>query len=222
MPLNIPRRESAGIASIIKISDTLVDHLIKALSAAPSIVDTDKMAQHISAYISSIPLEQLTSIIDTLYSIYHLREFSGVSSSRFLDDLIEGISSSSYAELSAKDIDSILLRQKFEKLLGIDTLRIISKASRLRSEGERIYCNSRILSDIRPVFGEDPSTKPVGAVITHTLKITHHVGKDLEDFHVVLDSYELEELRDIITRACTKDETLRGLMKEANLTDLGV
>ena len=222
MALNIPKRDSAGIASIINLPDASVELLIKALINAPNLSDADEMAKHISSEVSSISLEQLTTIIDTLYSIYHLREFSGVSFSRFLDDLIDGIATSSYPELDSKNIEFNSLRQRFEKLLNIDTLKIISKAARLQSDGERLYCSSKILSDIRPVFREDPSVRPVGAVITHTLKITCHVGKDLEEFHVVLDSYELELLKDVIIRACVKDETLRALMKEANLPDLGV
>jgi len=222
MALNIPKRDSAGIASIINLPDTSIELLIKALIIAPSLVNADEMAKYISSDVSSISLGQLTTIIDTLYSIYHFREFSGVSSSRFLDDLIDGITASSHPELDSKDIESSSLRARFEKLLNIDTLKIISKAARLQSDGERLYCSSKILSDIRPVFSEDPTARPVGAVITHTLKITHHVGKDLEEFHVVLDSYELEVLKDVIIRACVKDETLRALMKEANLTDLGL
>ena len=140
MALNIPKRDSAGIASIINLPDASVELLIKALINAPNLSDADEMAKHISSEVSSISLEQLTTIIDTLYSIYHLREFSGVSFSRFLDDLIDGIATSSYPELDSKNIEFNSLRQRFEKLLNIDTLKIVSKAARLQSDGERLYC----------------------------------------------------------------------------------
>jgi hypothetical protein len=154
--------------------------------------------------------------------MYRIREFANVDLSRFLDDLIDGIATSNYPELSFNDIEFDEIRIRFQKLLNIENLKTLSKAFRLQSDGERLYCSSKILSDLRPVFSEDASTRPSGAVITHTLKIVHHIGKELEEFHVVLDSHELEVLKEVIIRACVKDKTLRALMKEANLTDLGV
>jgi hypothetical protein len=221
MPLNIPKSDIAGIVNIIRLSEESVGALAKALANVEISIDPEEMAKHISSNISSIPLEQLSTIIDTLYSIYHFREFSGFGLSRFLNDLIEGIATSSYPELDNKNIDYDILRARFEKLLNINSIRIVSKAARLQTDGERLYCSSKILSDIRPVFNEDPSIRPIGAVITHTLKIVYHSGKDLEEFHVVLDSYELETLKDVIVRACIKDETLRTLMEETNLKNLG-
>ena len=143
MALNIPKRDSAGIASIINLPDASVELLIQALISAPILVDADEMVKHISSDVSSIPSERLSTIIDTLYSIYHFREFAGVSLSRFLDDLIDGIASSSHPELESldsKDINFTSLRERFEKLLNIDTLKIVSKAARLQSDGERLYC----------------------------------------------------------------------------------
>lgn len=223
MPLTIPKRDSAGIARIIGLSGESVELLVKALISAPSLANSDTMVKYIFSDIPSISVEELTNIINTLYSIYRVREFSGVSPSRFLDDLVEGISSSTHAELSINNIDFDEVKKRFGKLLSIDTLKVIAKAARLQADGERFYCSSKILSDIRPVFDdEDPSARPFGAVITHTLKIVHHVGKNLEEFHVILDSHELDLLMKIIMRASIKDKTLRALMEDANLKDLGV
>jgi hypothetical protein len=74
----------------------------------------------------------------------------------------------------------------------------------------------------RPVFGSDPAVRPVGAVLTHTLKIRYHEGdlRDHREFYVVLDSNDLDELRDIIQRAQTKDKSLRELLKSAQLPTL--
>ena len=54
MPLNIPRRDSTGIASIIQLPDSSVESLIKSLINAPSLADPYDMAKHISPDIVSI------------------------------------------------------------------------------------------------------------------------------------------------------------------------
>jgi hypothetical protein len=54
------------------------------------------------------------------------------------------------------------------------------------------------------------------------LKVRYHEGegKEHREFHVVLDSSELDDLGDIIQRAQAKDKSLRELLKSAELPSL--
>jgi hypothetical protein len=106
------------------------------------------------------------------------------------------------------------------RLMSIEVLNTVSKAARLQRDGERLYCNAKILSDIRPVFSHDPTLRPLGAVLTHTLKIGFHEGGEHQEFHVVLDVDDLLALSEVIYRAQAKDKTLRKLLKESKLTSL--
>jgi hypothetical protein len=72
------------------------------------------------------------------------------------------------------------------------------------------------------VFDSKPTSRPVGAVVTHTLKLGYHETGEHKEFNVILDCIDLNFLREIIDRAQAKDRTLRGLLKEAHLADLGV
>ena len=82
--------------------------------------------------------------------------------------------------------------------MDIEALKTIAKAARLQRDGERLYCTGKTLSDIRPVFGTDPAARPLGTVLTHTLKIAYHQGSERLEFHVILDSTDLEELAEAI------------------------
>src|SRR5215467_1229359 len=117
MPLNIPKSDIAGIVNIINLSDESIESLIKALANTESSIDPDELSERISSKVPSIVMEKLSTIIDTLYSISHFREFSGVGFPRFLDDLIDGIVASPYPELENKNIEYNILRSRFEKLL---------------------------------------------------------------------------------------------------------
>jgi hypothetical protein len=92
----------------------------------------------------------------------------------------------------------------------------------LQRDGERLYCDAKILSDIRPVFGDKPTVRPVGAVVTHTLRIGYHLGGDHREFHIILDVQDLEALKVAVDRAQAKDKTLRALLKDIKLPDLGI
>jgi hypothetical protein len=135
---------------------------------------------------------------------------------------MDGIRESSYPELNVENIDFDSLREKVEKLLNVHKLKVISKATRLQLDGERLYCESKILSDIRPVFDDDPEVDPIGAVITHTLKLGYHIGREHKEFHIVLDADDLESLKSVIDRAYAKNQTLRVLLRKKNLPNLGV
>jgi hypothetical protein len=126
-------------------------------------------------------------------------------------------------ELAVEKSEIPKLRKKFEKLLNNETFNLLSKAKRLQRDGERLYCDAKIISDMRPVFGAEPTIRPTGAVVTHTLKIIYHKGEGAHgECHIILDSIDLDALSSIISRAQAKDRTLRNLLKEIRLSDLGL
>jgi len=219
MPLNIPPEDRGAIAAITVLPSSSLEQFIAALKAAPPVSNAHEMAEHIAKQVPKIPAGKLASVLEMLYTLYYIRDLSGVSPITFLDDLLEGISRSSGLKLKAKDMPK--LRSLFDKLLSIESLKTVSKAARLQRDGERLYCTAKILSDIRPVFGSDPTTRPEGAVLTHSLKLGYHEGKEHKEFHVVLDSDDLEALAEMVERARLKDKSLRNLLEEAKLPNLG-
>lgn len=219
MALDIPKEDTGSIVAIKTLTPAAIEKLVSALKTAQPVSDAREMAASIAAHVPSITMAQLSRVLETLYTLYYIRELSGVKHPTFLEDLMDGIRSNPNLQLSTKDVPK--LRSVLEKLLTIETLLTVSKAARLQRDGERLYCQSKIASDILPVFGSDASVPPVGAVLNHTLRIAYHEGGDHKEFHIVLDSDDLNALRDVIQRAQEKDKTLRALLKTINLPNLG-
>jgi len=219
MPLEIPNEDVKALVAIQTLPAASVNKLIALLEAAPLISNNEEMATYVRKQGSPAPDGQLARIIETLYTLYYIRELSGVTAAKFLEDLMEGVRNRPELKSSQKEIST--LRSRLEELLSIDTLKTISKAARLQRDGERLYCDAKILSDIRPVFGADPTIRPVGAVLTHTIKVGYHEGRDHREFHIVLDSDDLRALSEVVRRAQAKEKTLRNLLKGAELPNLG-
>ena len=91
MPLQIPKADVPAVTSICELSDDASEQLEQALASAPLASESEKLANDIADRVPIIPIEELTKIVDVLYSLYHIREFSEVNAERFLDDLIDGI-----------------------------------------------------------------------------------------------------------------------------------
>jgi hypothetical protein len=205
---------------MVRLKSAAIDELVRALESSPIARDSKEAAARIADAVPSIPTSDLASIVDTLYALYRVREFRDASPRTFLAELVQGIRSHPESQLTQDEIG--LLRERFERLLSIEHLNTLSKAFRLQREGERLYCEAKILSDIRPVFEGGVTSKPENAVITHTLKIHYHEGGDLREVFIVLDKDDLSSLREVVERAQLKDATLRTFLREANLQNLGV
>jgi hypothetical protein len=217
MALRIPEEDTPAISAIQTLSARSTDELISAINSAPLTADLGTLAKSIAPKVPWIPAERLRHVLETLYTLYYIRETSGVNRATFLEDVVDSIQHSS-AKVAKKDISK--LRSIFKKILDIEAFNTVSKAARLQRDGERLYCDAKILSDIRPVFRSSPTARPVAAVVTHTLKVGYHEGSDHKEFHVILDSGDLVALSELVGRAMAKDKTLRGLLEDAKLPDL--
>jgi hypothetical protein len=220
MPFEIPPEHNAAVAKMVTMPKSSVDALITALKDVPLSSDTDDIAKRISPQLPAFTVNELESALDSLYDLYFIRELAGVPRSAFLDDFMEGLQNRSDFGVRTEDLPK--LRNRFERLLNIESFNILSKAKRLQRNGERLYCDAKILSDVRPVFREKPTARPTEAVITHTLMLAYHEGGEHKELHVVLDRIDLELLKGVIDRAEAKDKTLRLFLKESNVSDLGV
>lgn len=220
MPYEIPASEIAALTALKDMSDESVKAFVAAINSVPPSADTDEMARRVAKKVPAIPAKKLEAVLDALYGIYYIRELSGVPRPTFLNDFMEGIQNTSELRVAKTEVPK--LRAKFEGLLNIDTFNSLSKAKRLQRDGERLYCDAKIISDIRPVFRAEPTERPLGAVVTHTLKLGFHEGGNHKEFHVILDAVDLDMLADVVSRAQEKDSTLRDLLKSAKLADMGV
>jgi len=219
--LLINKKDWPGLARLANISDSQFSGLLNALTKAPYFSNAKALSAHLNTSLKSERIDGLDELVLLLDNLYHLREFAGVKPDRFLNDLSQEIQDTSFAEIQNESANKANLQNRLAKVFSIPALRIIAKADRLQRDGERLYCEAKILSDIRPVFDADPSAHPIGAVVSHTLKLAFH-GTEHTDFHVVLDTDDLEGLKTVIERALAKDKTLREIMKEAKLENLGV
>jgi hypothetical protein len=219
--LVVPDEHVPEFLKILRLSDASSDRLIEVLEAAPITPESEEVTARVGDGISEVAHGDLYDIIDTLYGLYWSRAFADVSSEKFLGDLMMDVER--LMEQNADVVgDADKIRRRLERLLDIGPLNTLHKAIRLQRNGERLYCEAKILSDIRPVFGEETAAKPVGAVVTHTLKLSYHEEGEHKSIFLVLDQQDLKALRDVIERANAKDISLRGLLREAKVPEFGI
>jgi hypothetical protein len=114
------------------------------------------------------------------------------------------------------------LSSRLTALLSARDLVAFSKASDIATEYDHLLHLSRIVTDIRPVFGIDACEEPVGAVVVHTLRIDYFEGNRLRSISFAMDSDDLSNFKKIVERAADKQNSLSRTLQKAGLPEFDI
>lgn len=209
MQLRIPSRFEQSLADFLEMPQDDRLKVITAIQKAPVVLGREKLAKHVSTE-TSIEKKKITGIVAMLASLYRVMENTPID--EFIDDFHDA--ANSIDKTSKIDIDWDIIKKDLKTVLSSDrTFGITSKAMDILGHYPNTYCSSRILTDIRPVFGQDTNELPPAAMVIHTLRMSfHEESSSTKDFYISLDSQDLKELSRLIERAVKKEATLKSLI----------
>lgn len=216
-PLKIPERYKAGLVVLNGLSDETFQKVLAGVQAAPGPPKGQKeLAVWLSSELPEIGLSQLQRLIDTLASLYRLRIRSSTSPETLATDV-------SRAATRDGEIPSDALKERLASLLAVASLNLLdAKARELQFEAEHTFCEARILTDLRPVFGSEVVESPEAMIIVQTLKLGYHnTGSQQHlDVFIALDDSDISKLIDTLKRAQDKARTLKQTLAMANIRTL--
>ncbi len=147
----------------------------------------------------------------------------GMSSVGVAKDVVTTMRESGRPELHVSpEIESSVV-ERLSELLELKALNILeTKAEELKSEYEHTFCDCRIFTDLRPVFGGNPQESPSAMLLVHMLRMGYHDSNENrhKEFHIALDSSDLFALKEAIERAETKAKSLKASLEAAGIKSL--
>ncbi len=219
MALRIPAPFKTPLANLIAMSSKDRQQLVEIIRAVPPGQDRATFAARIASE-TELDKERAGRIVSMLMSLYRVIQDTPIDD--FVGEVCDAVRTSGKVE--AKKVDWGAFKQDLTALLSCDeTFGVTAKALDIRKQQAHVYCNARILTDIRPVFKVDPADGPIAAFITHTLRFSTHDEGDystVKDFFVSLDADDLKELRRLVDRAITKEAALKSLIEVTNVAYL--
>lgn len=217
--IRIPEEYLRGFAEMRGLTEQQAQELASALEDEPPTLDRDKLRSGVAAKMGDIARSAVDRIIDTLLSLYALRNSMRLATPDFADTICNAMSESGAEELSFDDDeDRGRFKAQLIRLLEVDALVITTKANDLLYEDKHaVRGSTRVITDIRPVFRTDPEDDPAAALIVHTLKMSYHDGGRIEDFLVTLDAEQIDELMGALERASLKAESLKQMLAGTNV-----
>jgi hypothetical protein len=216
LPLKIPKEHLETLEVLISITDKEMSGLLSALSGLPFSLDFDALIKAISPKLESFSFAKPEAIGALLISLSASRAHADTPVPKFANEVIRSIERATPPIDLSGDKRS-RAKDRITKLLALEPLSAATKAIHLQRDFERILTHSRILTDARPVYGQDPAGKPLAMIITHTLKLTYSKDDESTELYLALDSEDITDLKQVLNRAEAKAKSLAKALTTADI-----
>lgn len=216
--LTIPPAHRAALARLLTLPEATTTALVTALQATSPSLLIGTVARRLATDLA-IPVDDMSEILFMLASMY-LTSRSALQTQEDFPAVVIA-SARELDEFKPIDVEWPRAQKLLSDLLACDrSLGITAKALGVTSEYEKTFWRARILTDMRPIFGEKVEEPPAAAVIVHTLRITYHTpqaNNHPSAFYLSLDTKDLRELQAEITRALAKEQTITKTLSGIHL-----
>ena len=202
--LTIPKEHQPLLNQIRKLSDTTLDALVSALERSPGATSS----------VQGLPPDEAEALQDFVKELYSVREFFDSDVPEFALEVATALQE--LENFPANEVPA--LAGRLTRLLTIQSVAIATKATSLKAEYERRFCSARLMTDARPIYGEDPAKQPSAAIIVHTLRISYHDNtRQLREFYVAMEGDDIKSMRTLLDRAELKARSLESVFAEAKV-----
>lgn len=208
----IPEIYLSGFKSLLSLDREKYDKVIEIIKNK---IEIESLPGKIGEVISSeieIDSKKAFEIANALFGLNGLFE---VDESKSKEDVMKSFCDSIKFEFAEDEeliekIDLEKISKDFIELTTDTPISISYKTLGLNSEYERVYKNSRILTDIRPVFKNDVEEDVHCAIIVHKLKVEYlDSRRESTTCYISLDSMDMQQLKKNIERAESKEKALK-------------
>jgi hypothetical protein len=221
--LRIPPTFKEGLLQIATLTNEQFQELYTALENLPLRIEHHYIFDYKGLEIVTIPPDKLESIRDVLFPIYLAKETTGISSTLYVNDIVETLRQAEQDSEWTRSEDSVNgFKERLIRLLDIERPKLIAKANNVLTGHTPYYIKGRILTDIRPVFMDKVENPPQAAVLVHVLRIDYMKDDTEREFVVALDTKDIQLLIDVLERAKKKTGTLNSIISSANMDPIDI
>lgn len=219
MDFNIPDEHRKAFGRLANMSNEAFGAIVSALgSATPCLRLTDLRNRVQAAILSAVPNElRLAEAIIALAVTSSRREFNSEVPE---NDLLQSLAAAVAKEESLDPGHTKRLRDRLVAISRLPVIRVSTKSTTLQVAHDRVFNSSKIVTDLRPVFGEPVSSGELLFLVIHHLHITAIRNGEPEEVYFSMDDKDLDMLGDAVERARTKAAVLRSTLRAHQLKEI--
>jgi hypothetical protein len=213
----VPKSEVPGLKLLAHADLGMLGKMVDALREERPTVDRDALVAGVAQRTDLMP-DKVAPLVAVLWRLALVQRRFDLDTGTFLQMLTSDLVEAQGADWTAEDTAAWQGRQdSVALLLSMDNaLTYGAKAGELLMEQQLVYCTARILTDARPLFDEK-ANKVQGFLVFHTLAITYHERGETLAIHIAMDSSDIAQLREQLTRAARKGRIIRDDLRTAEL-----
>ena len=197
-----------------------VAELLASLREEQPTLEVEELVQSISRRLM-LDVGKVRELLLLLSSLVTTRESYGAGVDEFVEALHSAMEATGRATLVPSDW-AAFENAMGEALSSDSAVSLTFKALDLLNDHQRTYWYSRILTDLRPIFRAEVTEPPAAMVVVHTLKLGYRDGDATRELFVAMDSFDVRGLIATLERAISKEESLRALAEQRQLTLLEI
>lgn len=202
---------------ILLLPQESLHELIRAFESAPF---TLRLDTYISQVAEKTRLEQdiIQAIVDTLATLYWNRTSTDQPVSVLVEVVLRALDQAEPDDELRHRYKDNEFKDRLTTLFGLDrSLNVELKIGRLLYEQEHTLQDMRIITELRPVFRDDPGEIPIGTIALHRMRISYFQDGQTQQFFVTLDSSDITKLRAQLNRAELKERSLKAALERTTL-----
>lgn len=207
--LRLPPRFKSPLRWLAQASDSDVSGFAEALGVGGNVSSVQSVIDNVAERLPQIAEEDRTSLVHAVLSLSSLR-LSEPSS-----PLSTAESVSELPELELGKAARNKLRARIESILATANVTALSKAADLLTDHEHVFLKARIITDVRPIFTDNPQIPPAGAVVQHQLRVTFDSPSGRSSTYFALDDVDIDALHEAVVRAQQKSAAIRSMLASA-------
>lgn len=202
--VTIPKKFLTGFSNLVELSNDEFNSLLKALKNVEPLNFNSSIEKEFEN--ESLHEDDFSEILMAIFSISGLQNYLDKTKEEVINLIVED-----FVKQTEKEKKGEVLRKRLIKLEEASiSHQIYSKALRLSMEGEHIFNNCRVYTDVRPLFeDENHNLLKNYAVVTHRLKITYEDQGLIKELFFTVTPDNLKKLQLQANRAIDKESNLR-------------
>lgn len=204
------------MAALVSAKPQLLDAFTSALVTSLPQLDQQAFGLKLASdlkNVESATTQSIVSIVRTLFALHAvLLVDTKTTPSEAATDVVEGLVSD--GKFPEPQEGWKRFTERLTALLGSQTIALTAKAGVVAFEGQRHTQACRILTDARPIFGQNVAEGPKAYAILHTLQITYFEDDgNSRDWFISVDADDLDTFVGAVERAKAKEDSLRAALK---------
>ena len=199
-PVDPPPEHAAALRAVATLTVGQFEELVNTIEANQSRSGIKNVIDVIGQQFSA---EVASDVLPAIRSMLAYAEANQLD----LVEFIAQVSESSVVALSSQQ--KKIFKDRLVSLIVDGPLQILHKSLVLALEQDRVLYDTKITTDVRPVFGEQLDLGPRSALILHSLRVTYRQNDFEKVEYYAMEEADLILLNYAVQRALAKSSALR-------------